>query len=148
MVRRKVTSSLRVQYCQCILDLLLRKEMGRYGKLLHFLLHCNSSCACLRQASKFHHQAFFVNKIICISICTLCAWVSSFFLQEVNSCGILSCNLFHLGWIILRLRFTLSSNKPLVKYETKVDLVGISFWGFSIAFLCIMTLVFVVIAFL
>ena len=78
------------------------------------------------------------------------------FLQEVNSCGILSCNLFHLGWIILCLRFTLFSNNPLVKgilffyvdHASKVDLVGISFWGFSIAFLCIMTLAFVVIAFL
>lgn len=127
--------------------------MGPYSKLLNFLLHCNSPCACLRQTSKFHHQASFVNKIICI--CTLC--ISFFlFLQEVSNGGILSCNLFHLVWIILRLRFTLFSNKPLINgilffyvdCASKDDLVGISFRSFSIAFQCIMTIVIVVTAFL
>ena len=80
----------------------------------------------------------------------------NFFLQEVSSGGILSCNMFHLVSIILRLRFTLFSNKLLINgilffyvdRASKVDLVGISFRSFSIAFLCIMTIVIVVTAFL
>ena len=35
--------------------------------------HLNSPYAWLRQTSKFHQQASFVNKIFCI--CTFCAWV-------------------------------------------------------------------------
>ena len=37
------------------------------------MVHLNSPYAWLRQTSKFHQQASFVNKIFCI--CTFCAWV-------------------------------------------------------------------------
>lgn len=85
------------------------------GKLLNVLLHCNSPCACLLKTSKFHHHSSFVNKIILhLHLHSLCISFFLFFLQEVNSCGILSCNLFRLIWIILGLRFTLFSNKLLV----------------------------------
>ena len=45
----------------------LVKEKGSWREAL------NSPYAWLRQTSKFHQQASFVNKIFCI--CTFCAWV-------------------------------------------------------------------------